>query len=63
MRALIERDGDGGPPRSALSGQANGRHLCVVRRDAGAPLTLDNAMLVTGGESCALMRKRGGATK
>jgi len=54
VRQVIERcEG-----RSAFSGNANMRHLCVVKRDPEQPLVLDNAMLVTGGECYALSMSR-----
>ncbi len=42
--------------QSVLSGNANLRHLCVVLKDVHGGYTLDNVMLVTSGESCALSR-------
>ncbi len=52
VRQVVARDG----ARSALSGNTNPRHLCVVLKNAGGGYTLDNVVLVTSGESCALSR-------
>ena len=52
VRQVVERYG----ARSALSGNANPRHLCVVLKNVNGGYTVDNAVLVTSGESCALSR-------
>jgi hypothetical protein len=44
--------------KSVLSGNANYRHLCIIAEDEDQPLTLENAILVTGGECHSLSRKR-----
>ena len=54
VRQVIEKCGG----QSVLSGNANMRHLCVVRVNPTLPLSLDNATLVTGGECYALSRQR-----
>ena len=50
VRQVVARYG----ARSALSGNANPRHLCIVLKSACGGYTLDNVVLVTSGESCAL---------
>lgn len=42
--------------KSVLSGRANQRHLCVIRKNLDTPFTLDNAILVTSTECYAITR-------
>lgn len=54
VRQVLEQCGG----KSVISGDDDVSRLCVVRVDPGKPWELDNAVLVTSGESSAISRTR-----